>query len=335
MPAPSDDEDAEKKEDDDEDEDEEDELEKAIGEQQLDHWMAGGRAREEESHALWRGYETVTHDLALTLCEQLRLILEPTLATRLKGDYRTGKRLNMKKIIPYIASQFKKDKIWLRRTRPSKRQYQVLLAIDDSHSMAESHSVELAYESVALISRALQQLEVGEMSVVGFGEEVRLLQPFSATWSADTGPYLLRELTFEQTRTDVRQLLHTTSALLQDARHTMAAGADSADLWQLQLIISDGICDDHQRLAEMVRAAMERRIMTVFIVLDDKPTEQSIMATNRVAYEMVDGKMTLRMTRYLDTFPFEYYVVLRQVQRLPEVLADALRQYFSIVNGSN
>jgi hypothetical protein len=43
----------------------------------------------------------------------------------MKGDYRTGKRLNMKKIIPYIASQFKKDKIWLRRSKPAKREYQV------------------------------------------------------------------------------------------------------------------------------------------------------------------------------------------------------------------
>ncbi len=47
------------------------------------------------------------------------------LATKLMGDYRTGKRINMRKVIPYIASQFKKDKIWLRRTKPSKRNYQV------------------------------------------------------------------------------------------------------------------------------------------------------------------------------------------------------------------
>ena len=56
-------------------------------------------------------YEALTSDLAADLCEQLRLILEPTLATKLQGDYRTGKRINMKKVIPYIASQFKKDKV--------------------------------------------------------------------------------------------------------------------------------------------------------------------------------------------------------------------------------
>ena len=32
------------------------------------------------------------------LAEQLRLILEPTLASRLAGDYRSGKRINMKKV---------------------------------------------------------------------------------------------------------------------------------------------------------------------------------------------------------------------------------------------
>ena len=32
------------------------------------------------------------------LTEQLRLILEPTLASRLAGDYRSGKRINMKKV---------------------------------------------------------------------------------------------------------------------------------------------------------------------------------------------------------------------------------------------
>lgn len=36
---------------------------------------------------------------ARELCEQLRLILEPTKCTRLKGDYRTGRRINMKKVI--------------------------------------------------------------------------------------------------------------------------------------------------------------------------------------------------------------------------------------------
>merc|ERR1712083_205969 len=80
----------------------------------------------------------VLTQLSHQLCEQLRLILEPTKASKLQGDFRTGKRLNMRKIIPYIASQFKKDKIWLRRVKPNKREFQILVALDDSSSMSDN-----------------------------------------------------------------------------------------------------------------------------------------------------------------------------------------------------
>ena len=81
--------------------------------------------------------------LSQELCEQLRLILEPTKAAKLKGDYKTGKRLNMKRIIPYIASRFQKDKIWLRRNKPSAREYQVMIALDNSASMASAQCVQV------------------------------------------------------------------------------------------------------------------------------------------------------------------------------------------------
>ena len=71
-------------------------------------------------HALWADSAGLSGELT----EQLRLILEPTKATRLAGEYRSGKRLAMRKVIAYIASHFRKDKIWLRRTRPDQRTYQ-------------------------------------------------------------------------------------------------------------------------------------------------------------------------------------------------------------------
>ena len=64
----------------------------------------------------------------------------------MQGDFRTGKRLNMRKIIPYIASQFKKDKIWLRRVKPNKREFQIVVALDDSSSMAVNKSRVLALQ---------------------------------------------------------------------------------------------------------------------------------------------------------------------------------------------
>ena len=71
----------------------------------------------QEAQIAWREINLLQAAQSQRLAEQLRLILEPKRASALKGDYRTGKRLNMRKIIPYIASQFQKDRIWLRRTK--------------------------------------------------------------------------------------------------------------------------------------------------------------------------------------------------------------------------
>jgi midasin len=49
---------------------------------------------------------------------------------------------------------------------------------------------------------------------------------------------------------------------------------------------------------------------------------------------MVNGRPDFVMTRYLDTFPFEFYVVLRDVEALPGVLADTLRQWMARVSQS-
>ncbi|KAJ7717676.1 midasin nuclear AAA ATPase [Mycena metata] len=315
---------------------------------ELRQWQASGMP-DEAAERIWRLYESLTHDLAYALCEQLRLILEPTLATRLKGDYRTGKRLNMKKIISYIASDYTKDKIWLRRTRPSQREYQVLIALDDSKSMAESHSVHLAFETLALVSKALSRLEAGDVAIAKFGEQVDVLHGFDGgPFTDQAGTQLMSAFRFDQKATDVLALVETSLRVLEAARERRAmASASAADLWQLEIIISDGMCQDHERLRTVLRRAEEQRVMIVFIIVDSlhsattataasgarKPAVQgSILTMDKAEYKNVDGRMELQLQRYLDSFPFEYYVVLRSVEALPEVLAGTLRQFFERIS---
>ena len=38
------------------------------------------------------------------------------------------------------------------------------------------------------------------------------------------------------------------------------------------------------------------------------------------------------MSRWIDSFPFPYYIVLRELRALPQVLSDALRQWFEMNN---
>ncbi|PPQ92825.1 hypothetical protein CVT25_004313 [Psilocybe cyanescens] len=311
----------------------------------LRQWRAADYP-EDGAEKIWRLYESLTHDLAYTLCEQLRLILEPTLATRLKGDYRTGKRLNMKKVISYIASDYTKDKIWLRRTKPSQREYQVLISIDDSRSMAESHSVHLAYQTLALISKALSRLESGDVAIAKFGETVDLLHGFEeGPFSDHAGTKVINAFRFTQRATNVLSLLETTLKVLESARERKAmSSASAADLWQLQIIVSDGMCQDHEKLRTVLRKAEEQRVMIVFIILDSlqaMTTEPgssnganhgSILSMDKAEFKTVDGKMELQLQKYLDSFPFEYYVVLRDVEALPEVLAGTLKQFFERIS---
>ncbi|KAG6819694.1 hypothetical protein H0H93_009563, partial [Arthromyces matolae] len=318
-------------------------------EAELRTWQSSGFP-DAGAEKVWRLYESLTHDLAYALCEQLRLILEPTLATRLKGDYRTGKRLNMKKIISYIASDYTKDKIWLRRTRPSQREYQVLISIDDSRSMAESHSIHLAYQTLALVSKALSRLEAGDIAIAKFGETVDVLHGFDeGPFTDQSGIKVMSAFRFNQKATNVLSLVETSLKVLENARERRSmSSATASDLWQLQFIISDGMCQDHERLQTVLRKAEEQRVMIVFVIIDSLHNaienassgnggnatshQGSILTMDKAEFKNVDGRMELQLKKYLDSFPFEYYVVLRNVEALPEVLAGTLKQFFERIS---
>lgn len=104
-------------------------------------------------HHVVRCPNTPGAGLAGELAEGLRLILEPTRASRLAGEFRSGKRLNMRRVIAYIASHFRKDKIWLRRTRPDQRTYQARRArVINSTTVNSSVSVlSHAYRPTSLL----------------------------------------------------------------------------------------------------------------------------------------------------------------------------------------
>ena len=289
----------------------------------------------------WAHYESLTRNLSLSLTEQLRLILAPTLATKMRGDFRTGKRLNIKRIIPYIASQYKRDKIWMRRSVPSKRSYQIMLAVDDSKSMGESGSGSLAFETLVMVSKSLGMLEVGQICVVGFGENVKVAHEFETPFSSDAGPKIFQNFAFEQSRTDVAKLVRESIELFRAAR--AKASSSPADLWQMQLIISDGVCDssEHEPIRRLLREALEERIMMVFVIVDDvrnKKAGESVMDLKEAKFvkDESTGVSKVKVERYLDTFPFQYYLIVSDVKELPGVLATLLRQWFAeVVDSSN
>ncbi|NWH71168.1 MDN1 protein, partial [Piaya cayana] len=312
------------------------ELRKEL-ERQLEAWQTqqpGTPDEEKEAAQLWQRYLVLTAPLSQQLCEQLRLILEPTQAAKLKGDYRTGKRLNMRKVIPYIASQFRKDKIWLRRTKPSKRQYQICLAIDDSSSMIDNHSKQLAYESLAVIGNALTLLEVGQIAVCSFGETVQLLHPFHEQFNDQSGTRILRLCKFQQKKTKIAQFLESSANMFAAAQQlSQNINPETA---QLLLIVSDGrglFLEGKERVTAAVQAAQNANIFVIFVVVDNPNSRDSILD---IKVPIFKGPGELPEIRsYMEEFPFPFYMILRDVNALPETLSDALRQWFELVTASD
>ncbi|KAJ7552525.1 hypothetical protein O6H91_06G059100 [Diphasiastrum complanatum] len=285
----------------------------------------------ESAHLLWQKYEHLTSRLSQELTEQLRLILEPTLATKLQGDYRSGKRINMKKVIPYVASDFRKDKIWLRRTKPSKRQYQVVLAIDDSRSMSESHCGHMALEALITICRAMSQLEIGQMAVASFGEKgnVHLLHAFDQPFTSDAGVQMISQFSFKQDNTIADEpmvdLLHFLTRMLDDASRNATRPSGQNVLQQLVLIIADGRFHEKESLRRVIHEAITRRQLLAFIILDNP--RESLLDMQSVSFS--GGAPAF--SKYLDAFPFPYYILLKDIQALPRTLANLLRQWFELM----
>lgn len=316
-------------------EDDEDQIEETSTQLSTTHISDTQRTLRDigESMQQWAEFQSKTHALSLSLTSQLRLILTPSQSTKLSGSFRTGKRLNIKRIIPYIASSYKRDKIWMRRSIPTKRTYQIMLCVDDSRSMGETSSGNMAMESLVMVSRSLTMLEAGQVGVVGFGSEVFTAHQLTEPFAADAGGKVLQQFTFSQDSTDIARLIRQTIDTFRVARQQQSG---NSDLWQLALILSDGLTPSsaHDSIRRLLREAMEERIMIVFIIMDDtgKKKGDSVLELKEAKFINEGGESRVVIERYLDTFPFQYYLIVHHLEELPSALAGLLRTWFAEVS---
>lgn len=277
----------------------------------------------EAARKKWALIQRDTHALARRTCEKLRLVLEPLVATKLKGDYRTGKRINMKRVIGYIASGYRKDKIWLRRTKPAKRNYRVLLAVDDSESMSKTGAGDIALKAMAILTVAMSQLEVGEVGIASFGTEMHVVHPFHTPFTSESGALVVKNFRFNQQRTRMALCVESALSALEDGGYSAST--------QLVFIISDGRIERDSRgtLRRLIREMAERNILLVMIIVegDKKNDNDRIISMKEVSFE--NGKPKVK--RFIEDYPFPYYIILDDMQSLPEVLGDALRQWFEML----
>uniref|UniRef100_A0A0A9DMS8 VWFA domain-containing protein n=1 Tax=Arundo donax TaxID=35708 RepID=A0A0A9DMS8_ARUDO len=102
-------------------------------------------------------------------------------------------------------------------------------------------------------------------------------------------------------------------------------------LQQLILIISDGKFHEKENLKRHVRDVLNRKRMVAYVLLDSP--EDSIMNLKEAIFKE-DGS-GVELEKYMDSFPFPYYVMLNNIEALPRTLADLLRQWFELMQSAN
>lgn len=72
----------------------------------------------------------------------------------------SGKKLSLRRVLAFVASSQRDDRLWLRRRRPRGLQYRVLVGLDCSRSMQQLSAAGSALEAVVLLSQAFNSLQV-------------------------------------------------------------------------------------------------------------------------------------------------------------------------------
>ncbi len=106
------------------------------------------------------------------LVNLLKTVLLGNINNKYSGDYRTGKKLNLKRIVPYIATDGRKDKIWLRRVKKDKPQYTIRIFIDNSKSMYDQKLVQILGEIYQQLSAAFALMDI-PVELFSFGNSLR------------------------------------------------------------------------------------------------------------------------------------------------------------------
>ena len=146
--------------------------------------------------------------------------------------------------------------------------------------------------------------------------------------SDQVGAHLCSALSFAQDSSvsskPVAQLLRTLGPLLDRSARSNRAHKD-LQLQQLVLVIADGRINEKEEVKRLVRELSQRHgLLVAFIALDNQ--ENSLLEMQSIQFE--GGKPVFH--QYLDSFPFPYYVLLREVDQLPQTLCDLLKQWFEL-----
>ncbi|UKK01110.2 hypothetical protein MACK_001923 [Theileria orientalis] len=246
--------------------------------------------------------------LSNNLLSQLRIILEYNYVNSLKGYYKHGKRISIKKLMIFIATNYQRDKIWLKRLKPQKRDYFIQLAIDNTKSM--STIARISIQTIVVIYEAIHKLNIGTLNVIKFGAYTPeiILNNINTRYN---GRWMSR-LSFDE-----ESKFSYETGLIQLFQFILSQPNFIASKNKILIIISDGKFNKNKVRKYLINI-INHNIVPLLVVLDP---QNSITTMKHIIN--TDGRIVIE--NYLDNFPFPYYSIISNINNLPNILSDLLR----------
>ena len=270
----------------------------------------------------------------IKLSSILKIILTPNLQSKLVGNYKTGKRLNMKKIISFIASNYRQDKIWLRRTLPYNRDYYITISIDNSLSMKQNNIGYYALQSMLILVKSLQKVGIDNLSLFGITDDCVELYDYNTEKSMINNDKIKKIINYFKFNFESKNSFDFSmkNFLIKNIQKIESNTLNDRNKlkYNINFIISDGRFNKNN-VKGLTAIAKEKGILYVFIIIDRYKFEDknSILNTMTVKY---DEKGEIEIEKYLADFPFQYYTVVQDIEDLPEVLKGILIKWIESVS---
>ena len=269
----------------------------------------------------------------IKLTSLLKTILTPNVQSKLTGNYKTGKRLNMKKIISFIASNYRQDKIWLRRTLPFNRDYYITISIDNSLSMKSNNIGYYAIQTLIILVNSLQKVGIDNLNINLINDDCIILYDYNKEKSLLNSEKLIDIIKHFKFNFASNNSLDFSmrNFLIKNIKNIENATANSNKLkYNINFIISDGRMNK-DNVKGLTALAKEKGILYVFIIIDKFKFEDnnSIIKSQSVSF---DENGDLKVKNYLEDFPFQYYIIVQDIEDLPDVVKGILVKWIENIN---
>ncbi|OQS54489.1 MDN1 [Ecytonucleospora hepatopenaei] len=158
-----------------------------------------------EAEKITTGMKRLKIDTSITkncmgLINSIKRVMDANKHSKYKGYYKNGKKISIKALVKYIASNYTKDRIWMKREK-NKYDYSFNLYVDNSKSMAD-------YGVVSILSNVIYTLNIVFNNL---GISFKIYKFGTLTKEIKYGE-IEKEFTFDEESTNVDFVIDSTSS---------------------------------------------------------------------------------------------------------------------------